>query len=173
MAEANPAPPRRWVADLPEILVRLVERAVAKDPSRRFRNAGEMRIALGIVAQVLAGQLAESEGLALLEPAVVGDAEATAILGRASDPGMTVMQPGGKGDPLGREALSRSPTLTRAALLPRRKSRAGPGVTAMPAKTVPADTIPPTQVEGGPSRLPLFLGLGLAVLAAAGGGLWL
>ena len=172
VAEAKPAPARRWVSDLPEILVRLVERAVAKDPALRFRNAGEMRIALGVVAQVLAGQLPESEGLALLEPP---DAETTTILEGFKDPGMTVMQPSGRSDPQSREVLSRSPTLTRAAVLPRRKPRAGPAAsgTGAGAKAVPADTIPPTPARSSPSRTPLALGIGAVLLVSVGAGYWL
>ncbi len=77
VTESEPAPARRWVPDLPAILERLLQRALEKDPARRFRNAGEMRLAFAVADQVLGGQLEESEGLALLEPS---DADTTAIM---------------------------------------------------------------------------------------------
>jgi serine/threonine protein kinase len=168
VAESNPPPPRRWVSDLPEILVRFLDRSVAKDPTRRFRNAGEMRIALGVVAQVLAGRLPESEGLTLLEPND-GDAEATAIL---PSPGATVIQPGARSEPGTRSALSRGPALTRGPALPRRKPRVGTGSTPSAPRIADAsDTVPPGGSKA--SRLPIVLAIGVAGLVVAGGALWL
>ncbi|HVQ32289.1 MAG TPA: protein kinase, partial [Vicinamibacteria bacterium] len=169
VAEGTPTPPRKWVSDLPEILVRLVERSVAKNPNRRFRNAGEMRIALGVAAQVLAGHLSEAEGIALLDPP---DAEATTILDSYTAAGVTVMQPGAKVEAQVRASLTRSPTLTRGPVLPRRKPRPGPSATATPAKSIPAETIAPISGGQASSSLPLVLGLGALVLAVAAGGYW-
>src|SRR6185295_18064356 len=169
VAEGTPTPPRKWVSDLPEILVRLVERSVAKDPNRRFRSAGEMRIALGVAAQVLAGHLSEAEGIALLDPP---DAEATTILDSYTAAGVTVMQPGAKVEAQVRASLTRSPTLTRGPVMPRRKPRPGPSATATPAKSIPAETIAPTTGGQASSSLPLVLGLGALVLAVAAGGYW-
>lgn len=169
VAESNPAPPRRWVSDLPEILVRFLERSIAKDPAQRFRSAGEMRIALGVVAQVLAGQLPENEGLALLEPS---DADATAILAPFNS-GVTLIQPGGKADPAAKGTVSRgpTPTFTRGAVLPRRRPRVGPGGTPASTKAPdPSDTVPPAPAFGpSSSRWPVALGAFVVVLLVAGG----
>src|SRR5262245_52892904 len=78
VAETEPAAARRWVPDLPEVLVRLLARAMAKDPDRRFRNAGEMRRAFGLAQEVMAGQLDEREAIARLEDTT--DADATSVL---------------------------------------------------------------------------------------------
>jgi serine/threonine protein kinase/tetratricopeptide (TPR) repeat protein len=42
----EPESVRHWVPDLPEALIRVVERSLAKEPERRFQNATEMRDAL-------------------------------------------------------------------------------------------------------------------------------
>jgi hypothetical protein len=49
----EPEPLRRWV-EVPPILVELVERALVKDPARRFQHAGQLRDAVHAVRQVLA-----------------------------------------------------------------------------------------------------------------------
>jgi len=49
----EPEPLRHWV-DVPAILVEVVERALLKDPTRRFQNAEELREAVRAVRQVLA-----------------------------------------------------------------------------------------------------------------------
>jgi serine/threonine-protein kinase len=59
----EPEPLRKWV-DVPSILVELVERALMKDPSRRFQDAGQLRDAVQAVRRVLAER---REGEATLE----------------------------------------------------------------------------------------------------------
>src|SRR5258708_10614344 len=81
VAESDPLPIRHWTPDLPEILVRLIERALAKDPALRFRNAGEMRDALRVADRVIAGELDEEEGLAALEPVDADETVLDASLG--------------------------------------------------------------------------------------------
>ncbi len=49
----QPEPLRHWV-DVPTILVELVERALLKDPTRRFQNAEQLRDAVRAVRQVMA-----------------------------------------------------------------------------------------------------------------------
>ena len=49
----NPEPLRHWV-DLPPILVQLVERALFKDPARRFQNGARLRDAVRAVQRALA-----------------------------------------------------------------------------------------------------------------------
>ncbi|MFO0587990.1 MAG: serine/threonine-protein kinase [Polyangiaceae bacterium] len=44
--QENPIPVRSWRPDLPEELAQVIQRAIEKDPDRRFQNAAEMRAAL-------------------------------------------------------------------------------------------------------------------------------
>ena len=52
--EEQPEPVERLVPDLPPRFVRLIERALDKDPAQRFQHAGEMRDALRMVREALA-----------------------------------------------------------------------------------------------------------------------
>jgi serine/threonine protein kinase len=173
VAESEPAPPRRFVPDLPAILVRLLERALDKDPARRFRNAGEMRLAIAVADQVMAGQLEESEGLLLLEPS---ESDRTAILGAPSASGASV---GGGGAPgtehTARDLLRRGLTLSRMATQPRLRTGIGRGssITRRGTKPRPSETLPPVRAEvAPPSRAPLFLGAGALLLLILGGAFW-
>jgi tetratricopeptide (TPR) repeat protein len=57
--EEQPEPVARFVPDLPPRFVRLIERALQKDPLQRFQHAGEMRHSLRMVREALAaGDLA-------------------------------------------------------------------------------------------------------------------
>ncbi len=160
--------PRRLVPDLPEIVGRLLERAMAKDAGHRFRNAGEMRLALVVVAQVLAGQLEEAEGLQLLEPS--DDADATAIMEEPPDPGATqVGRSGVPGPPTAREATRRGLAVSSASTLSRIRKGPGPGSSMGRKKVGPSDTLPP-GARGAPpeaSRSVLYAGL-----AGVAGGFW-
>ena len=174
ITESAPAPARRWVPDLPAILERLLQRALDKDPARRFRNAGEMRLAFAVADQVLGGQLEESEGLALLEPS---DAEATAIIEVPLTPGNSLPgRSGGLGtEHTARDLLRRGVTLTRAVTQARLKTRSGrgSGYTNRGGKTAPSETLPPARADVAPSRTPVYLGVVAALLLILGGGFWL
>src|SRR5688572_981511 len=52
--EEQPEPVERLVPELPPRFVRLIERALDKDPVRRFQHAGEMRDSLRLVREALA-----------------------------------------------------------------------------------------------------------------------
>src|SRR5688572_18521017 len=52
--EEQPEPVERLVPELPPRFVRLIERALDKDPVRRFQHAGEMRDSLRLVRESLA-----------------------------------------------------------------------------------------------------------------------
>lgn len=174
VAESEPAPPRRWVPDLPAILVRLLERALDKDPARRFRNAGEMRLAFVVADQVLAGQLEESEGLALLEPSDA--AERTAILEAPFTSGSSLGSRSGTPgtEHTARDLLRRGLTLSRMATQSRLKTGIGRGsrITSRGTKTGPSETLPPVRVDAAPSRAPLYLGAGAVLLLILGGAFW-
>ncbi len=76
--EHDPQPLRSWVPDLPPLLLPIVDRALAKDPERRFASAAQMREALrGARRAIVAGKAAAE----LLQPGL--DSETT-IVGRDS-----------------------------------------------------------------------------------------
>ncbi len=167
VAESEPEPPRRWAPDLHPTLVRILERAVAKDPARRFRNAGEMRGALGVVEQVLAGQLEEREGLALIESS--GDADATSAL--ESSPVASLppdrLRPGEVTGPL---EWSRQGTPARSSTIPGTR----PSVRVPPRrKTVPPAEPPPRPLVAAPpsSRRLVYAGAAVLLVAVVGGAL--
>ncbi len=86
----EPEPLRRWV-DVPTILVELVERALMKDASRRFQDAGQLRDAVQAVRRVLAEQ---REGEATLESELgPWTAESTLVIDTAAG------RPAGSGQP--------------------------------------------------------------------------
>jgi serine/threonine protein kinase len=168
VAESEPVPARRLVPDMPAILVRLLERALAKDAGQRFRNAGEMRLALGVVTQVLAGQLEEAEGLELLEPS--DEAEATAIMDGPPDPGA---RSGAPGPPTAREASRRGLSVSSASTFSRIRKGTGPGSSMGRKKTGPSDTLPPGARGAAPaSRTGLYAGLGGVLVLVVAGGFW-
>ena len=53
--EEQPEPVDRFVPGLPPRFVRLIDRALQKDPVQRFQHAGEMRDSLRLVREALAG----------------------------------------------------------------------------------------------------------------------
>jgi ferredoxin/hemoglobin-like flavoprotein/tRNA A-37 threonylcarbamoyl transferase component Bud32 len=62
--EREPDPLRSLDPSIPQSLEVLVRKALAKEPDRRFQDAGEMRDALRRVRAVLAGEASEAEVLA-------------------------------------------------------------------------------------------------------------
>ncbi len=175
VAESEPAPPRRFASDLPETLVRLLERSMAKDAGHRFRNAGEMRLALVVVAQVLGGQLDEAEGLELLEPS--DDAEATAILDAPTVSGIPPVGRSGApvGPPTARDASRRGLSVSSPSTYSRIRKGTGPGSSIGRKKQGPSDTLPPGArgAEPGASRAALYTGVGGALVLVLAGGFWL
>ncbi len=169
VAESEPEPPRRWAPDLPQTLVRILERAVAKDPARRFRDAGEMRRALGVVEQVLSGQLEEREGLALLEWS--GDADATSILDQSP---IAATLPPDRLRPVeatGPPGFSRRGTpLARSSSIP----GSGSGRVRPARKSVPPTEIPlrPPPAPRPSSRWPIYVGAAVLLVVVGGALVW-
>src|SRR5262245_47595494 len=64
--EHEPAPVTEWDAELPSVLVPFLSRALAKDPAKRYQNAGEMRDALRVARRAITGEMAENDALAAL-----------------------------------------------------------------------------------------------------------
>ncbi|PYQ25540.1 MAG: hypothetical protein DMF81_01965 [Acidobacteria bacterium] len=164
----DPEPVRKWVPDVPEILVALVQRALEKDPARRFPDAGQMREAVRIARQVVAGEMEEVAGLSALRE--LGTAEAT-VIGLPADGEATVVGLPPADSPPERGS---SPDRTRPPVSfgkgrgqpgPRGPgvSRTGRGVTVRP----PARGGAPAAAAPGPpraSRLPVVLGAGVLLL---------
>ncbi len=72
--EHDPQPLRSWVPDLPPLLLPIVDRALAKDPDRRFASAAQMKEAIrGARRAFVAGKAAAE----LLQPGI--DSEATIV----------------------------------------------------------------------------------------------
>src|SRR5262245_48161702 len=64
--EHEPAPVTEWHAALPPVLVPFLARALAKDPAKRYQNAGEMRDALRVARRAIMGEIADTEAMARL-----------------------------------------------------------------------------------------------------------
>jgi serine/threonine protein kinase len=76
--EHDPQPLRSWVPDLPPLLLPIVDRALAKDPEKRFSSAGQMREAVRAARRAIAAGKAAAE---LLQPGL--DSEATIVGGES------------------------------------------------------------------------------------------
>jgi serine/threonine-protein kinase len=81
--EHEPAPVTEWDAELPPVIVPFLARALAKDPARRYQNAGEMRDALRVVRRAVTGEIAEEDALVALGGAAAasGSAWQTQVMG--------------------------------------------------------------------------------------------
>jgi serine/threonine protein kinase len=146
----NPEPLRHWV-DLPPILVELVERALLKDPARRFQNGGRLRDAVRAVRRALA------EGR---EWETTLDDEMGPELPEGVETGSRTSLAGGERRVVGSAALDLArapdPTTEKTRRTPqtlsaRSGSGAGQGRAPAPA----------------PSRLPIYMGAGAVVLVVA------
>jgi serine/threonine-protein kinase len=144
----EPAPLEQVAPDVPTPLVRLVRRAMEKDPAKRFPQGASMAEALRRARAAIG-----PGALGLAEDASTWDrAEATVVLG---GPGETVVE--------GSAALAPGRSLAETEYMVTRRS----------ATTVlaPPRTAGPATEPARPRRLPLLL-LGAAVLGAAGVAAW-
>ncbi|HXB55350.1 MAG TPA: protein kinase [Vicinamibacteria bacterium] len=163
VAESDPLPVRHWTPDTPEILVRLLERALAKDPALRFRHAGEMREALRIADKVIAGELDEEEGLSALEPVEADETIVDPSLGTlVNAPAMARPGEAAPPDRSGRGPASLRPRTLGGArsvrTVARPPGRPGPR-SQRPIPAPPARSPLPVYLLGG--ALILLLGAGL------------
>jgi len=169
----DPEPPRHWVPDLPPALVSVVDKALSKDPSERFQNAGEMLVALRQARQALewesgfAGDLSrttvgplDSESTEIGPPPRTYTGRRSRVEGSAAlDLGASVKPTGASVTP--RTLSGKAPTHVDSSMqVPPRLE-----VSAPPASMA----APPAR----PSRVPLLVGAaGLGAVAVALGG-WL
>ena len=172
--EHQPDDVRHWSPEVPNILVQVVDKALNKDPHERYQHAGEMREALRLVRQVLAGEMEEDTALATIIQPSPQDAT---VVGEGPEPvGATVLEPP--------PSRSSSPRVQGSSAL---KPASGTkwGKTSVPSKTSPprmgsgapgvrsgarrgaTASRPPVArpVEEAPSRMPLYIGGAVAVVA--------
>ena len=133
--QEEPEPIRNWV-DLPPILVEVVERALQKDPAARFHDASQMLAGVRAVRRALA----EGRSEATLESEL--GAFPTMAAGDSRVVGSVALQP----QP---GALRPAPATLSA---------------RAPTQMEPRRARPRPPVAPAPSRLPLFVGGGLALV---------
>src|SRR5260221_140534 len=154
----EPEPLRRWV-DVPSILVELVERALVKDPARRFQHAGQLRQAVHAVRQVLAEQ---REGDATLESELgPWTADTTLVIDGAGGRPATASPSSSGARAIGAVALG---SMRGAEVAPERTRR----VPSTPSGR--SSTNVGSRRRSSPrSRWPIYAGAAAGLLALAGG----
>ncbi len=91
IVEKEPEPLRRRAPAVPAALVPVIERALAKSPDRRFKDAGELGLALARARDSLAGEtLAGPRPGDDAERTLLAEAGATMVLEGAPHPGRSV-----------------------------------------------------------------------------------
>ena len=158
--EQEPEPIRRWIPEMPLPVVRVIDTALAKDPSRRFQSAGEMRGALRAARRAIAASRAAAAALGAPEAeATLGGLEGPTIIGTVPASAPHLGSVTGERRTLVTGATALDPTRIEMPDLPR---------TARPDETF-------RGVEESPARSPLlWVGVGTVVVAVAvSGGLLL
>ena len=159
IVETEPVPIRRWAPDVPPALVAVVERALAKEPARRFTDAGEMGRALATARDAI-----EGDTIAGLD---TGRADRTVLQGGDA----TVVQPSEPGPLYETVRGATALTLARA---PATIGRRHQSRTVRPDPTVAGSaTRPPAGAGRTRARLSGGAAAAVLALAAVGGALWL
>jgi len=156
IVEAEPVPIRQWAPDIPPALVAVVERALAKDPARRFANAGEMGRALATARDVIEGNTITGHD--------AGEAERTVLQGGDA----TVVQLSGPGPAYATVRGATALTLARTPPAARRSQLPG---TFRPDPTAPGGAA--AHAASGLSRALLVGGAAAFALVALAGVLWM
>jgi tetratricopeptide (TPR) repeat protein len=158
IVEQPPEPIRRWAPEVPTPIVAVVERALAKDTSQRYADAGELGRALAAARESLSGE------------AVVGSPPGRTLSTMLQAPEATLLSPAATSQASLRGSIKGATALT---LARSRMQSALPG-TVRPDPTVgpgPATHLP--EEARSSSRLLLAGGVVVLVAAAAVGGfLW-
>ena len=163
IVEQQPEPIRRWAPEVPQPIVEVVERALAKDAAARYADAGELGRALAAARASLAGESQAGETL------VGGPANRT-LSTILQAPEATLLAPAGASQPSLRGSIKGATALT---LARSRTQHSMPG-TVRPDPTVgPEPAEEPEQPEGGRTKL-VLAAVALVVVAAAtaGGVAW-
>jgi tRNA A-37 threonylcarbamoyl transferase component Bud32/tetratricopeptide (TPR) repeat protein len=155
--EEHPEPVERLVPDLPSRFVRLIDRALQKDPTQRFQHAGEMRDALRMVREALASGERESG-------AVQGDDTSETVV-EGADPTMIDAGAGARAAVSGATALDVTHLPGRTRAVPRPAvPRAAPTLSGRSRTQAPR--------TGGPSRASVLGVMAVAIALLAGGTFW-
>jgi len=162
----EPEPLRRWV-EVPPIVVELVEKALFKDPARRFQNAGQLRDAVRAVRNALA----EGRGAEATLGSELGSAEATMVVEDSRALRTAVAEP-----------LSAKPVVGAVALDPARLRDFGQeGMRRLPPTLSGRSTtrmdparrpLPLPPARPSPPRWPLYAAAGSALLVVASVGVY-
>ena len=164
IVEQEPEPIRRWAPDVPQPIVDVVERALAKDAARRYADAAELGRALVAARESLPDRPGET---------VFGAPEASRTLSTIVQPAeATVLSSAGASQPSLRGSIKGATALT---LARSRTQHSLPG-TVRPDATVghgPGEELEEAQEEGGGHGRLIVAGAAVVLLAAAAGGfLW-
>ena len=159
IVEKAPEPIRKWAPEVPPALVSVVDRALAKDPSRRFADAAEMGRALATARDAIEGDtIARGPNAAAAERTLLQAADATLV--QHPGPGAAY------GTVRGATALTlaRSPAAAGQSHLPR---------TVRPDPTVAGGAATQAPASAGPSRALVLGGAAVLAVAVAVGVVWL
>jgi predicted Ser/Thr protein kinase len=155
IVDRQPEPIRRWAPDVPQPIVAVVERALAKDAAQRYPEAGELGRALVAARESLAGET------------VIGGSDRT-VSTMLQAPEATVLAPAAGSHPNLRTSIKGATALTLA------RSRLQAALpTVRPDPTVGPGRL--AQLSEGPSatsKVLLAVGVVMVVAAAAGGVVW-
>ncbi len=162
----QPRSMREWAPDVPPIIVQLVERAMHKDRGQRFANGDELRDALRLVRQALAGGRSQSATLET-ESTLVPTGERPKEAFKSPSKPKTIPPSAQKpaSDPPASGALN--PASSPPASAPPVSARPRPRAEMFTETRRPASH-PPTRLPA-PSKLPVVLGL-VAVVVLGGAG---
>jgi serine/threonine-protein kinase len=174
----DPQAIRKWAPDLPPVLVQVVEKCLVKDKTKRFQNAGELREAVMEARQALLhGRISEAT-LDMESGKVFFDADQLVDEGDATDPGMQrpASWPPQKRDGQwveGTVALDQAPledVLEQPSAASKQPTLSGRNKTQVNRQRTQRGVPAPPP----PSRMPVYIGAAVVVLAVAGGvGYWM
>ena len=135
IVEQAPEPIRKWAPEVPPAFVAVVERALAKDPARRFADAGEMGRALATARDAIEGETLAGPHAGEADRTLLQRADATVVLAPASGSAYGTVRGATALD------LARSPAAAGRSHLPR-TVRPDPTVARGPATQAPARALP-------------------------------
>jgi len=149
---------RKWVPDLPPVLVQILAKCLIKDKSKRFADAGEMRDAITIVRQALAAGRINDATLDMESGKVFWDVEEYVDEEGVAHQAPTLPPVGAETWVEGTVALDRVPLEGALEGAPAPATLSGRSRTQQP---LPQPSLPPI----GPSRTPLYIGGAILVAA--------
>jgi serine/threonine protein kinase len=159
-------PVKQYVANLPPVVMQIVDKALAKDKKERFQNAGEMREALGQVRRALEKGRVQDATLVVEDIETHDVDEDDAPAGAEA----TVVGTGPATD--GSTALDTMPRPVSAKERTKRPSKTKPGDVADDMRATGSQPPQPAPASSG-SMVPLALGAVVLLGGAAGAWWWM